>query len=103
MDTLIGMQPAPDMVLLGGLCAQQDLALVNLPGITHVERNGHHFVDGMRGRRQAEQEAFLAGPPDLYHREGGTVRLRIRDGQLSIGSLDCVTSSGNPLCSARST
>ena len=30
---------------------QQDLALATLIGATHVERNGHHYVDGMAGPR----------------------------------------------------
>lgn len=78
-----------DLTTLAGLCVQQDLALVNLLGVTHVERNGHHFVDGMRGRPPAEQAAYLAAHPDLYERARDTVRLRLRDGQLAIGSLDC--------------
>ena len=78
-----------DLTTLAGLCVQQDLALVSLLGITHVERNGHHFVDGMRGRPQAEQAAFLAAHPDLYESAPGSVRLRLRDGRLAIGSLEC--------------
>src|SRR5262249_21073392 len=36
-----------DLTTQGGLAVQQDLALVNLLGLTHVERNGHHYVNGM--------------------------------------------------------
>ncbi|MCC7285717.1 MAG: hypothetical protein IT503_06005, partial [Burkholderiaceae bacterium] len=36
-----------DLTTQAGLAVQQDLALVNLLGIAHVERNGHHYVDGM--------------------------------------------------------
>ena len=38
---------AEDLTTLAGVSVQQDLALVSLLGLTHVERNGHHFVDGM--------------------------------------------------------
>ena len=36
-----------DLTTQAGLAVQQDLALVNLLGLTHVERNGHHYVNGM--------------------------------------------------------
>jgi hypothetical protein len=78
-----------DLTTQAGLSVQQDLALVNLLGIGHVERNGHHYVNGMAAQSQAEQEAFLAAHPDLYERSHGAVRLRIRGGRMAIGSLDC--------------
>jgi hypothetical protein len=67
---------------------QQDLALVNLLGIGHVERNGHHYVDGMAALPAAEQQAFLDAHPDLYERSFGAVRLRIRAGRIALASLD---------------
>jgi len=72
-----------------GLLLQQVPALVSLLGITHVERNGHHDVNGMAGLPPAEQQAFLDAHPDLYERSHGTVRVAIRAGRLSIGSLGC--------------
>lgn len=79
-----------DLTIQSGLALQQDLALVSLLGLTHVERNGHHYVNGMADLPQAEQAAFLAAHPDLYERSHGAVRPRIQRGELSIGSLDCV-------------
>ena len=81
---------AEDLTTQAGLAVQQDLALVNLLGMTHVERNGHHYVNGMADLPAAEQDAFLAAHPDLYERTHGAVRLRIRDGRLGIASLGCV-------------
>jgi hypothetical protein len=78
-----------DLTIQPGLALQQDLALVSLLGLTHLERNGHHYVNGMAGLPEAEQEAFLAAHPDLYERSHGAVRVRIADGMLAIGSLDC--------------
>lgn len=78
-----------DLTTQAGLAVQQDLALVSLMGMTHVERNGHHYANGMAAAPPAEQEAFLAAHPDLYHRADGTVRLTIRGGNLAIGSLGC--------------
>lgn len=78
---------AEDLTTLAGASVQQDLALVSLLGLTHVERNGHHFIDGMSFAPDREQENFARAHPDLYDRSGGPARLRIRDGQLSLGSL----------------
>lgn len=79
---------AEDLTTQAGLAVQQDLALVNLLGITHVERNGHHYVDGMAALPAHEQQAFLAAHPELYERSHGAVRLRIRDGKIALASLD---------------
>src|SRR5262249_42829114 len=76
-----------DLTTQAGLAVQQDLALVNLLGLTHVERNGHHYVNGMAGLPQHEQDAFLAAHPDLYERSRGAVRLTIGDGRPAIRSL----------------
>ena len=78
-----------DLTVQAGLALQQDLALVSLLGLTHVERNGHHYVNGMAGLPGAEQDAFLNAHPDLYERSHGAVRLRITEGDLAIGSLAC--------------
>jgi len=78
-----------DLTTQAGLAVQQDLALVSLLGIAHVERNGHHYVDGMAALPAAEQRAFLDAHPDLYEHAHGATRLRIHDGRLAIGSLDC--------------
>jgi hypothetical protein len=78
-----------DLTTQAGLSVQQDLALVSLLGLDHVERNGHHYVNGMADLPLAEQQAFLDAHPDLYHRVHGAVRLRIAGGMLAIGSLGC--------------
>ncbi|NML46657.1 mandelate racemase [Ramlibacter sp. G-1-2-2] len=78
---------AEDLTTQAGLAVQQDLALVNLLGITHVERNGHHYVNGMAALPTAEQQAFLLAHPDLYEDSHGAVRLRIREGRIALGSL----------------
>jgi len=78
-----------DLTTQAGLSVQQDLALVNLLGIEHVERNGHYYVNGMAAQSQAEQAAFLAAHPDVYERSHGAVRLKIRDGRIELASLAC--------------
>ena len=77
-----------DLTTQAGLAVQQDLALVNLIGITHVERNGHHYVNGMAAQSEAEQKAFLEAHPDLYELSHGAVRLAIHAGRIRCASLD---------------
>ena len=76
-----------DLTCQAGLAVQQDLALGALIGVTHAERNGHHYVDGFGETPAAEAEAFLAAHPDLYARDGKKIHLAIHDGDLLTGSL----------------
>lgn len=78
---------AEDLTTQSGIAVQQDFAQALLAGAIHVERNGHHYVDGMAGAPAAEQESFLAAHPDLYRRASGRVRLAIRSGRAALGSL----------------
>jgi hypothetical protein len=80
---------AEDLTTLAGVSVQQDLALVSLLGLGHVERNGHHFVDGMSFAPEREQAAFARAHPDLYSRAAGPARLIIDNGNLALGSLAC--------------
>jgi hypothetical protein len=80
---------AEDLTTQAGLSLQQDLALVNLLGIQHVERNGHHYVNGMAALPAAEQADFLAQHPDVYEHSHGAVRLRIHQGRIDLSSLAC--------------
>ncbi|MBR1285745.1 hypothetical protein JQ597_27205 [Bradyrhizobium sp. AUGA SZCCT0177] len=76
-----------DLTCQAGLAVQQDLALGALIGVTHAERNGHHYVDGFGDTPAPEAEAFLTAHPDLYFRDGKKIRLAIHDGDLLTGSL----------------
>jgi L-alanine-DL-glutamate epimerase-like enolase superfamily enzyme len=76
-----------DLTCQAGLAVQQDLALGALIGISHAERNGHHYVDGFAETPAAEAQAFLNAHSDLYASDSGTVRLSIRDGDLLTDSL----------------
>jgi L-alanine-DL-glutamate epimerase-like enolase superfamily enzyme len=81
------LMSAEDLTIQAGIALQQDLALVSLLGIGHVERNGHHYVDGMAALSAEEQQRFLDAHPDLYERSHGAVRVKIGGGELAIGSL----------------
>jgi hypothetical protein len=80
---------AEDLTTQAGLSVQQDLALVNLLGITHVERNGHYYVNGMAALPDGEQQSFINAHPDVYEHSHGAVRVKIDQGRIAIGSLDC--------------
>jgi hypothetical protein len=76
-----------DLTMQAGIGVQQDLALVSWLGLSHVERNGHHYVNGLAAAPEAEQQALLRAHPGLYEQSDGAVRLAIRDGQLDLSSL----------------
>lgn len=80
---------AEDLTCQAGIAVQQDLALVAALGITHVERNGHHYVRGMYGAPRHEQQAFAAGHPGLYTDIEGATCLRIAAGRIDLTSLAC--------------
>jgi hypothetical protein len=76
-----------DLTCQAGLGVQQDLALGALIGVTHAERNGHHYVDGFGEPPAAEAEEFLSAHPNLYARDGDLIRLSIHNGDLLTRSL----------------
>jgi hypothetical protein len=78
---------AEDLTTQSGVAVQQDFAQALLVGAAHVERNGHHYVDGMAGASDDEQTAFLRAHPELYARASGRVGLAIRNGRVSLASL----------------
>jgi hypothetical protein len=78
---------AEDLSNLPVVPLQADLASVALLGITHVERNGHHYFRGLGHLSDAEKTAALAAHPDLYERREGEVFLRISAGTLECASL----------------
>jgi len=77
-----------DLTCQSGLGVQQDLALVSLLGIAHVERNGHHYARGMAAAPAAEQAEFVTAHPDLYELRDGIACLKVSDGVISITSLN---------------
>jgi hypothetical protein len=80
-----------DLTLQAGVGLQQDLALVSILGIDHVERNGHHYTHGMAAAPAEEQKRFLRHFPDLYRDLNGITCARIEAGHMSTkGVLDAV-------------
>ncbi len=79
-----------DLCSVGVIPTQADLCLAAALGLTHVERNGHHYHPGLSYLPPAQQQAALAAHGDMYARRHGVVSPHIQDGVLEIGSLQCV-------------
>lgn len=76
-----------DLTCQAGLAVQQDTLLAASLSVAHIERNGHHYVDGFGVAPAAEANAFAAAHPGLYAERGGRVRLRVQGGRLDLRSL----------------
>ncbi|MCA9178074.1 MAG: hypothetical protein KDB14_26605 [Planctomycetales bacterium] len=55
-----------DLMNLGPVALQQDLAVAATLGLQHVERNGHHFVTGLRHLPPETQQDVMEHHDDLY-------------------------------------
>ncbi len=78
-----------DLTMQAGIGVQQDLALVGWLGLAHVERNGHHYVNGMKAAPTTEQQNLRLAHETLYEDSFDAVRLHIKNGQIALDSLDC--------------
>ena len=65
-----------DLTCQAGLGVQQDTALAAVLGIAHVERNGHHYVEGFGPAPDDEAQGFAAAHPLLYRPGWGPPRPR---------------------------
>lgn len=79
---------AEDLSTQAGIALQQDVALANLIGCKHIERNGHQYGDGLAGAPQSWRSALLGAHGDLYRAGNGRVDLKIQQGQLSTVSIN---------------
>ncbi len=76
-----------DLCTLGPVALQQDLAMMALLGIEHVERNGHHYYRGLSMLPRPWQDAARASHADLYSEHpAGFARLRISAGRLDLST-----------------
>lgn len=90
-------QQAPDQVFvlsgedlsnIGPLALLQDLAVLTTLGVSHAERNGHHYFRGLASWPPALQNAILTHHNDLYRRHpDGYPTLRVQQGTLNLGSV----------------
>jgi hypothetical protein len=84
-----GLLTGEDLCNLGPVALLQDLAVMGLLGVPHVERNGHHYFRGLSMWPQAWQEAVASSHPDAYGSTGsGWARLRVEKGRVSLGTVN---------------
>jgi L-alanine-DL-glutamate epimerase-like enolase superfamily enzyme len=78
---LPGFLSSEDLTTVPVLPLQQDLALAAALGLTHSERNGHHFVKGGLFLTEREGDEALTAAPSLYEKDrDGVLRVRIANG-----------------------
>lgn len=91
-----------DLTCQAGLAVQQDTLLAASLGVAHIERNGHHYVDGFGIAPQAEAEAFTTAHRGFYDARGARPRLVVGGGRLDLSTLHCAgfASAAMPLWSS---
>jgi len=78
-----------DLCNLGPVALLQDLSMMALFGISHVERNGHHYYRGLSMLPATWQQAVLEAHRDIYHpHQDGFACLHIVDGRLDLRSVN---------------
>jgi len=82
-----GVLSGEDLTCQAGLAVQQDTLLASSLGVTHIERNGHHYVDGFGIAPDEEAEAFQAAHPGFYGPPGTRPRLAVHAGRLDLRPL----------------
>ena len=87
-----------DLCILGPLALVQDLAMMSLLGIEHVERNGHHYYRGLSMFPRGWQESIIEGHGDLYGRHSQNfASLNIKKGKLRLTSVNKAPFGAKPL------
>lgn len=76
-----------DLTCQAGLAVQQDTLLAASLGVRHIERNGHHYVDGFGTAPAEEAQAFATAHPGFYEISAERPHLRVHNGQLDLSSL----------------
>ena len=77
-----------DLMNLPVVPLHQDLTHAAALGISHVERNGHHYVRGLDHLSARERNACARNHATLYHaRDGAFLALNVQGGQIDVSSL----------------
>ncbi|MFP6905062.1 MAG: hypothetical protein VCG02_07590 [Verrucomicrobiota bacterium] len=83
-----GILSGEDLVNIGPVALLQDLAVAASLGITHIERNGHHYFRGLAAFPETVQQQVLEHHADLYQSHPlGFPTLAIRQGKIEIGTV----------------
>jgi hypothetical protein len=77
-----------DLSNVGPVALTQDLAVMATLGITHVERNGHHYFKGLSMFPRELQTQMVTQHGDLYRwHASGFATLNVCEGGIDIGSV----------------
>ncbi len=77
-----------DLANVGPVALLQDLTTLANLGITHAERNGHHYFAGLSMFEKSVQQQVLSHHADLYApHANGFAALNIQQGEIKIDSL----------------
>ncbi|MBI1387260.1 MAG: hypothetical protein GC154_02280 [bacterium] len=77
-----------DLANVGPIALLQDLAIMSLLGVEHVERNGHHYFSGLGMWPLSVQNSVLSKHNDLYEpSRDGFPTLRIQSGRINLNSV----------------
>ncbi len=75
---------------------QQDLALAAALGITHSERNGHHYIRGFAFLSPAERQDALAHYPSLYEPDAQAgAKVRVENGGFRLDEVNAAPGFGS--------
>jgi len=93
-----GVMTGEDLATLGPFALMQDLAMMALLGIDHVERNGHHYYRGLSMFPADWQQAMRDAHGDLYARHpDGFACLQIHEGKVHFASANRAPFGVGPL------
>lgn len=75
-----------DLATVGPVTLLQDLAVMASLGITHVERNGHHYFEGLSAFPKPIQDRVIESAPQLYHvfEQGKFPTLTVNEGLIDL-------------------
>lgn len=84
-----GILSGEDLANVGPVALLQDLTVMANLGVTHVERNGHHYFAGLSMLPRQMQEEVLRRHGDLYgrHQPGDFAAVQIQNGRSNLRSL----------------
>lgn len=76
-----------DLANVGPVALLQDLAVLSTLGVSHAERNGHHYFAGLSMFPSALQAEMVDKHGDLYQHQGELVTLAICHGVIDLASV----------------
>jgi hypothetical protein len=90
-------QSGEDLTNIGVLPLQQDLVTAAVLGLSHVERNGHHYFRGLDHLRPPLEAQVRQAHPDLYRVLGSSAALRIERGEVEFATALAAKGYGHEL------